>query len=149
MSRVSLLVSMLLITCSLVAQETGPREAVPTAPREYVPEVERIEFAMAKVATPPALGPDALKGRMLFIKYCDFCHDGRPRTGGTVAPRLNDELVTKRGEAAMAAKIMTQSPGSTMPGFRYSLTTTEVDQLVAYLKSVSRDAKGLSAETPR
>ena len=52
MSRVSLLVSMLLITCSLVAQETGPREAVPTAPREYVPEVERIEFAMAKVATP-------------------------------------------------------------------------------------------------
>lgn len=143
-SRASWLVaSTFLITCSLVAQETRSGEPVPTAPREYVPKIERLEFDMAKVASPAALSADALKGRGLFVKYCDFCHDGRPRTGGTVAPRLNDELVMKRGEAAVAAKIMTQSPGSTMPGYRYSLSTTDVDQLIAYLKSVRRDAKGL------
>jgi len=137
-----LLAVILAITGSLAAQEPVAREPVPTGPREFVPTIERLEFDMARVATPPPLSPDESKGRMLFVKYCDFCHDGRPRTGGTVAPRLNDELVMKRGEAAVAEKIMTQSPGSTMPGYRYSLTRTELDQLMAYLKTIRRDAKG-------
>ena len=105
------------------AQDTGP-----TVVR---PEVVRTDFDMRKVTAPPALNENELKGRKLFVQYCDFCHSGGQRTTG---PVLHEGTVTTMGEANLRAKIVEGSVA--MPGFQYSLESMQVDHIIAYLATV-------------
>jgi len=86
---------------------------------------------MRKVAVPPALNENELKGRKLFVQYCDFCHSGGQRTTG---PVLHEGTVTTMGESNLRAKIVEGSVA--MPGFQYSLESMQVDHIIAYLATV-------------
>lgn len=96
-------------------------------PRELSEERER---ALSRAEAP---------GQKLFVSRCALCHDPEGQPGGkTVGPWLDAEVVAKRGDAAVRAHILNGSAG--MPGFQHQFDTAQVDQIVAYLKTVTTDA---------
>ena len=88
----------------------------------------------------PRLAEGALKGRALWVQRCAYCHDGvGTPTYKTLGPWIDAETVRPEREASIRQFIATGS--SRMPGFRYTLQTEQVDQLIAFLKSVKPDQK--------
>jgi mono/diheme cytochrome c family protein len=83
-------------------------------------------------------------GKRLFYQRCSFCHLGMPTKYQTYAPVLYRELVTELGEDTVREKI---SDGSiTMPAFKYSLNSRDIDDIVEYLKTLRReDVIGVSS----
>lgn len=105
----------------------------------------KVPYDMAKLLQPQKLSDDALKGRTLWLQKCAFCHDGvGTPTYNTYGPYLDAELVQKRGDAAVREKILKGS--ATMPGFQYGLNGTQVDEVIAFLKTISPDSKPTDAQ---
>lgn len=75
-------------------------------------------------------------GEKLFLQRCSLCHLGYAYRYVTYAPPLHKELIAERGEKAVQKKIMDGSV--LMPAWKYSLTTTDVDNIIAYLKTVKK-----------
>lgn len=114
----------------LIAQERSPAVKVVTVP-----------YDMAKLLKSAEAPPDEImKGRVLWLQRCAFCHDGvGTPTYNTMGPWIDSELVQKRGDAAVREKILKGS--SAMPGFQYGLSAAQVDQVLAFLKTVTPDQK--------
>ncbi len=109
-------------------------------PRQQpTPKVVVTEYDMKKAAVPPALSASELNGKQLFVQRCALCHDllGQPATG-TVGPWVDRETV-KRSEDAVRQKITMGS--RTMPGWRYTLTPAQIEDVIAYMKTVSPDQR--------
>jgi mono/diheme cytochrome c family protein len=88
----------------------------------------------------PQLSEDALRGRALWVQRCAYCHDGvGTPTYKTLGPWLDAETVRAEREASVRQFIANGS--RRMPGFRYTLQPAQVDQLIAFLKSVTPDQK--------
>jgi mono/diheme cytochrome c family protein len=102
--------------------------------------VSRREYDMRPLLTPSQLSATALKGRTLWMQRCAFCHDGVGQpTYRTLGPWLDSDTVLLMGDARVREKIVTGS--GRMPGFQYTLRPEQVDQLLAFLKSVTPDQK--------
>lgn len=101
--------------------------------------VVRIDYDMQKLAAPPRLSATELSGRKLFAQYCALCHDpvGQP-TGATYGPLLSLEYIKAVGETKVRDMILKGS--SRMPGFQYQFEGDEINQVIAYLKTVSADS---------
>ena len=74
-------------------------------------------------------------GRTLFMQRCELCHLAVPPRTATLGPLLNGELVAKRGEAEVRMAIMNGS--ARMPGFKYGLEPADIDEIIAFLKTVT------------
>ncbi len=115
------------------------------------PAVERTVYDMRRLAAPPALSEGELAGRRLVTQRCAICHDpvGQPR-GETLGPQLDRRTVAGEREAVARRLIATGS--RRMPGFRHALRPAQVDDIVAYLKTVPADGSGSAspqADAPR
>jgi mono/diheme cytochrome c family protein len=143
---------LLMTTNRFQAQQPGTAGPVvqsraPVQVQQSEPKVVRTDYDMGKVVLPSSLGEDELKGRQLFARECGICHDwprGAPLAGGggrggPMGPWVDQETIKRVGEADVRAKIMTGS--RQMPGFQYNLQPTQIDQIVAYLKTVTPDRK--------
>jgi mono/diheme cytochrome c family protein len=99
------------------------------------PDVAVIDYDMTKVAVPPPISADAFAGKKLFVQRCALCHDllGQPALT-TVGPWVDAQTVETRGEAAVRQTILNGS--RRMPGWRYTLAAAQIDQLIAYLRTV-------------
>jgi len=93
------------------------------------PVVERVEYDMKKLVAPPALSEAELAGRRLFTQRCAFCHEERGRI------TLDVERVKTAGDASVRERILKGLPRQ-MPGFQYTLTVAQADQIIAFLKTV-------------
>jgi len=98
------------------------------------------DYDMRALLSAPPLSEQALRGRALWLQRCAYCHDGvGTPTYKTLGPWLDVETLRPEREASVRQFIAT---GSTrMPGFRYTLQPEQVDQLIAFLKSVTPDQK--------
>ena len=107
--------------------------------------VVRTDYDLAELTTPPALSADELTGRRLFVQRCYLCHDpvGQPR-GRAPGPWLDHARVTARGDSGMRDYILQGS--DRMPGFQYQLEGAQVDQIIAFLKTVTLDDRPDTAE---
>jgi mono/diheme cytochrome c family protein len=106
--------------------------------------VERTEYDMKKVLAPPALSETELEGRRLVVQRCAYCHDVGPRSG---VPRLDQERIKAVGEEAFREKILKGS--RRMPGWQYALQPAQIDQIMAYLRTVASDQKPAPAAPAR
>jgi mono/diheme cytochrome c family protein len=99
------------------------------------PKLVVTDYDMQKMAAPTKLTADEFAGKKLFVQRCAVCHSilGQP-TVAVLGPWL-DNTTLKRGEAAVREKIMNGSPR--MPGWRHTLAPAQIDQVVAYIKTVS------------
>jgi mono/diheme cytochrome c family protein len=75
-------------------------------------------------------------GKRIFFQRCSLCHLGQPTKYETFGPLLYGEVIAARGDEVVRKKIMDGSPA--MPGFKYTLTSTDVDSIIAYLKTVRK-----------
>jgi mono/diheme cytochrome c family protein len=98
--------------------------------------VERTEYDMRKVVMPPALSETELEGRRLVVQRCAYCHDQGARE---MAPWLDHERIKAVGEETFRERILKGS--RRMPGWQYALQPAQVDQIMAYLKTVAPDPK--------
>ena len=107
--------------------------------------VWRRAYDTPQLLAAPALSDAALKGRTLWVQRCAYCHDGLGTpTYGTLGPWLDAETVQATREGLVREKIATGS--ERMPGFQYTLQPAQVDQLIAFLKSVTPDRKPTAAQ---
>lgn len=98
-----------------------------------------------QLLTAPVLPDDAYRGRALWLQRCAYCHDGVGQpTYKTMGPWLGAETIQSRGETALRAIIGAGTPR--MPGFRYTLKPQQMDDLFAFLKTVSSDQKPTPAQ---
>jgi mono/diheme cytochrome c family protein len=119
-----------------VAAPAESQQATVTAPT-----VVKTDYDMRQVVLPPSLSEAEVKGRKLFVQRCALCHDplGQPSFPRTVGPWVDSEGIKALGEDAVRNIIMTGSVR--MPGWRYTLEPSQIDQIIAYLKTVTPDQK--------
>ena len=73
-------------------------------------------------------------GKKLFVQRCSVCHLPALPSYTAYGPLLNKAMVADRGDEVVRLQIMQGSPR--MPGFQYTLSPKEIDQLVVYLKTL-------------
>jgi mono/diheme cytochrome c family protein len=86
------------------------------------------------------------EGRRIFQQKCAMCHVPATATAKTLGPGLSKAIVVA-DEAAIRLAIM-DGMGNTMPGFKYTLTTTQVGNIIDYLKTLDSPPHSLSSERP-
>jgi mono/diheme cytochrome c family protein len=104
-------------------------------------------FAVLSIFLSPSLGAQNLldkslsapekSGQKLFLQRCALCHVGYAPMYRTYGPPIDKEIVADRGEKAVRTKIMDGSVA--MPGWKYSLKPADVDNIIAYLKTVKKE----------
>jgi mono/diheme cytochrome c family protein len=79
-----------------------------------------------------------IEGRLLFNQHCGVCHSQPTILSPYYGPALSKELVGNGNGAAVRQFI---SEGTDrMPGFRLSLTPSQIDAIVRYLTTVPPSA---------
>ena len=124
--RAAVLVAVSPLVVSWVeAQRVGNGEAYST-----VPTVEHTDYDMRALMAPLQLNETELRGRKLFAQRCANCHGGTNQRPG---PPLGQQTVGRLGDAAIREKV---KRGSTaMPGFEYTLESSRIDDIIAFLKT--------------
>lgn len=119
--------------------------AGPTTPKEIKRDYDiRQLIELSKVPS------DVYRGRVLWLQECALCHDGLGQPSyQTMGPWLDAETVKTLGEAAVRAVV--DSGTARMPEFRYNLQPRQVNDLIAFLKSVTTKptADELAGKAPR
>ena len=105
------------------------------------PTIVRTEYDMDKAASPPSLSMDEVRGRQLFVQRCAICHDplGQPSYPNTPGPWVDAATVGSLGDDTVRSQIMMGS--ARMPGWHYTLEPAEIDQVIAFLKTVTPDQR--------
>lgn len=108
-------------------------------------KIDTREYNREKLTTPPAISENAQTGRILWLQKCAYCHDGvGAPTYRTMGPWLGAEVVTQLGEDNVRSFI---SNGDVrMPAFKYNLDSQQLDDVIAFLKTVPSDQKPTAAQ---
>ena len=100
-------------------------------------------FAQSKpAATPPGaekLSDDARRGEGLFLQRCSLCHLPRKLKFGSppvIGPILSGQFKDATPDQMKVLRGFILKGGPDMPGFQYGLEPKEVDDLIAYLKTL-------------
>jgi mono/diheme cytochrome c family protein len=136
----SIIVPLFLIGLSALQAAPPP----PGSGQRITPKVERKDYDMRRLVAPSPLTENELAGRRLYVQRCGICHDST--LTATPGPWLDQETIKRRGEAAREV-ILTGSPR--MPGFQYTLQAAQIDQIIAFLRTVTPDQKPGAATSPR
>ena len=83
-----------------------------------------------------SLSATQLAGKILFVQRCSVCHLPGP-IYKPYGPLLDGKLIAFRGEAAEREQIMQGT--LRMPGWQYALEPKEIDNILAYLKTLVYD----------
>jgi mono/diheme cytochrome c family protein len=105
-------------------------------------------MAGAQKATPPktakaATAGDPAAGKALFQKHCNLCHYA-DKTTNKIGPGLKGVFTAKElpkshrpvSDASVREQIEKGNAAKGMPAFGAKLSKAEIDNLIAYLKSL-------------
>ncbi len=103
----------------------------------------------------PKLSAAEKSGRKIFQTRCAMCHVGQdpatelatsnaPPRQTTFGPLLSKAQAPN--EAALREKI--KNGGPRMPGYKHALTDQQIDQVIAFMKTVERPLTKLAAARP-
>ena len=84
-----------------------------------------------------ALSPQELAGKKVFVQRCSICHLpplGRTADAKPYGPILNGYM--KNPEMEARAQEVIRKGGVRMPGFQYGLEAKQIDDVIAYLKTI-------------
>ncbi len=116
--------SPLLVAARVHAQQNGEAQAT-------IPTVVRTDYDMRTFMAPLPLNETELKGRKRFAQRCANCHGGTAQRPG---PPLGQQTVERLGDSFIRERVGKGS--QTMPGFAYSLEPAQIDQIIAFLRTV-------------
>ena len=99
--------------------------------------------AQGKPAATPSgtekLGEQARRGEGLFLQRCSLCHLPRKLKFGSpsvIGPSLSGQFKGASPDQLKILRGFILKGGPDMPGFQYGLEPGEVDDLIAYLKTL-------------
>ena len=99
--------------------------------------------AQSKPATaapaPIKLTDAARRGEGLFLQRCSICHLPRKLKFGSppvIGPSLSGQFKDAAPDQMKVLRSFILKGGPDMPGFQYGLEPNEVDDLIAYLKTL-------------
>jgi mono/diheme cytochrome c family protein len=95
---------------------------------------QRVQYDMQQLVASRS-GPE-LEGRKLFAQRCALCHIGN-QTEVPFGGWLNELRIQSIGEAKAREQILEGTPR--MPAWKYTLEHFQVEQIIAYLKTVKNE----------
>jgi mono/diheme cytochrome c family protein len=104
-----------------------------------IPALSVAAQAQRAAGSGPELSDVQKTGKRIFQQRCSVCHAkvlGAPKQYG---PALYGDMI-EDNEGRIKQFIVEGSPGK-MPGFKYGLDPSEIDAIIAYLKTVERPQK--------
>jgi len=96
------------------------------------------------------LGAPQKEGRRLFQQKCAVCHVPAWHGATTLGPGLSNETIKTEGESAVQDAITDglYDELDQMPGFKYTLTSEQIRNIIAYLKTLDQPAETVVSERP-
>jgi len=85
------------------------------------------------------LSEEATRGENLFLQRCSICHLPRKLKFGSppvIGPGLSGQFKSATPDQMKVLRGFILKGGPDMPGFQYGLEPNEVDDLIAYLKTL-------------
>lgn len=92
--------------------------------------------------TPPGaekMSEEEMRGQGLFLQRCSLCHLPRKLKFGSppvIGPSLSGQFKDAAPDQLKILRGFILKGGPNMPGFQYGLDPKEVDDLIAYLKTL-------------
>jgi mono/diheme cytochrome c family protein len=94
---------------------------------------------VAAVPAAEQLNEQETRGQGLFLQRCSLCHLPRKLKFGSppvIGPSLSDQFKDAAPDQLKILRGFILKGGPDMPGFQYGLEPKEVDDLIAYLKTL-------------
>ena len=91
------------------------------------------------VAAAEKMSEEARRGEGLFLQRCSLCHLPRKLKFGSpsvIGPSLSGQFKDASPDQLKILRGFILKGGPDMPGFQYGLAASEVDDLIAYLKTL-------------
>jgi mono/diheme cytochrome c family protein len=122
-------------------QSGKPLDEQKSAPVQVIAQ----EYDLNKLTHEPAVAETVFRGRVLWLQKCAFCHDGLGQpTYKTMGPWLDQDLLNTL--TADVTKIIIQSGTARMPAFKDGLSSSQLDDLMNFLKTVPASAAPTPAQ---
>jgi mono/diheme cytochrome c family protein len=99
----------------------------------------------SRAASDSNLTADETNGKKMFLQRCSICHTQVQSGGKPYGPWLTANSVANE---AAARAIITKGT-QRMPGFQYGLEPREIDNIIAYLKTVKKAPQPGAKENTR
>jgi mono/diheme cytochrome c family protein len=131
-----------LALCLVAAPVASAQEQRGVAPQRDPTRitVTKRMYDKQKLLSAPVLSEDAYRGRALWLQRCAYCHDGVGQPSyNTMGSWLGAETIQTLGEVAVRAIVSLGT--ERMPGFRYTLQPQQLNDLIAFLKTVPSNTK--------
>jgi mono/diheme cytochrome c family protein len=107
--------------------------------------VTKRAYDKPQLLSAPALSDEAYRGRTIWLQRCAYCHDGVGQPSyNTMGSWLGAETVQVLTEPAIRAIVAAGT--ERMPGFSYALTSQQVGEVIAFLKTVPSSTKPTPAQ---
>jgi mono/diheme cytochrome c family protein len=102
--------------------------------------VTKRPYDRAQLVKPTTLSEEEYQGRTVWLQRCAYCHDGVGNISyNTMGSWLGAETVQTLTEVAVRAIIAAGT--ERMPGFAYALQPKQVDDLLAFMKTIPASTK--------
>jgi mono/diheme cytochrome c family protein len=98
----------------------------------------------------PTLDAAQKEGRRIFQQKCAVCHVPAWHGATTFGPGLSNQTIKEQGERAVQDTITNglYDELDKMPGFKYTLTSEQIRNIIDYLKTLDQPAETVVSERP-
>jgi mono/diheme cytochrome c family protein len=113
-------------------------------------------FAAPRLAEQENLTSSQKEGRRVFQQKCAVCHVPAWPSATALGPGLSNQIIQGPGNESAARDAITNGlydqsglgAGFTMPGWKYTLSSEQIDNVIDYLKSLAQPPQTVASEHP-
>jgi mono/diheme cytochrome c family protein len=124
-----------LMLCGLLLSGVARAQTTEASKKQSAPVSTRSTADIVPLPSIKTLTTAQAAGKKLFVQKCSVCHLPALPSYTAYGPLLDHNLVSVRGEQATRQQI--QFGSARMPGFQYTLTAAEIEQIVEYVKTLN------------
>jgi mono/diheme cytochrome c family protein len=96
------------------------------------------------------------EGRRVFQQKCAVCHVPAWPGATAIGPALSNQIIQGPGNESAARDAITNGiydqavlgPGFTMPGWKYTLSSKQIEDVIQYLKTLAQPPQTVATEHP-
>ena len=123
-----------LIFCGLMFAGVAQAQTTESPKSQSAPASTRTAADIVPLPSIKTLTTAQAAGKKLFVQRCSVCHLPALPSYTAYGPLLDSNVVADRGEDSVREQI--ERGSAKMPGFQYTLSSVEVEQIVGYLKTL-------------
>jgi mono/diheme cytochrome c family protein len=125
---------LVLMLCGLLFAGVSEAQAAESSKSQSAPASSRSTSDIVPLPSIKSLTNAQAAGKKIFVQKCSVCHLPALPSYTAYGPLLDNNVVSERGEEAVREQI--KGGSARMPGFQYTLSSAEIEQIVGYLKTL-------------